>query len=119
MGDINVHPALGLTSRMRVLDQDNDILFAARLFKTEAAAQARFLHAFGDGMGALWRQIGGCWKRQALQKNPPPSRRRVVIIEAGRTHGKDSLDRQTTSATGSRPYGDRGHLGTGILANER
>ena len=36
------------------------------------------------------------------------------------THGEGSLDRQTKSAAGSRPYGDRGHLGTsGMFAKER
>ena len=41
---------------MRVLDRDIDILFAARSSKKEAAAQAIFLHAIGDGViaGALW-----------------------------------------------------------------
>jgi hypothetical protein len=36
------------------------------------------------------------------------------------THGEGSLGRQTKSAVGSRPYGDRGHLGTsGMFAKER
>jgi hypothetical protein len=41
---------------VRVLDRDIDILFAARSSKKEAAAQAIFLHAIGDGViaKALW-----------------------------------------------------------------
>ena len=37
-----------------------------------------------------------------------------------RTHGEGFLDRQTKPAAGSRPCGDRGHLGTsGMFAKER
>jgi hypothetical protein len=52
----------------------NDILFAARSSKKEAAAQAIFLHAIGDGRiaGALWWQILASWRRDPLQRSPPP-----------------------------------------------
>jgi hypothetical protein len=88
---------------MRVLDRGKDIQFAARSSKKEAAAQAIFLHEIGDGIipGALW------WERESRELQR-------------RTHGEGSLDRQTKSAAGSRPCGDRGHLGTsGMFAKER
>ena len=113
---------------MRVLDRGKDILFAARSSKKEAAAQAIFLQAIGDGVipGALWWQILASWKRHPLQRGPPPAANASSSSERDsrelqrRTHGEGSLDRQTKPAAGSRPCGDRGHLGTsGMFAKER
>src|SRR5258705_10772756 len=110
------------------LDRGNDIRFAARSTKTEAAAQAIFLHAIGVGIipGALWWQILACWRRHPLQRSPPPAADASSSSERNsrelqrRTHGEGSLDRQAKSAAGSRPCGDRGHLGTsGMFAKER
>jgi len=93
---------------MRVLNRAETSLFAARSSKKEAAAQAIFLHAIGDGIipGALWCKY---WplEKTSIAKEPAANRRRVVIIERDswklqrRTHGEGSLDRQTKSAAGA------------------
>jgi len=69
---------------MRVLDRGKDILFAARSSKKEAAAQAIFLHAIGDGIipGSAVVANTGLLKKTSIAKEPAAGRRRVVIIGA-------------------------------------
>lgn len=68
---------------MRVLDRDNDILFAARAFKKEAAAQAIFLHARRHHRGSAVVANTGLLEKTSIAKEPAAGRRRDVIIGAG------------------------------------
>ena len=70
---------------MRVPDRGNDILFAARSFKPDAAAHAIFLHAIEDGIigGSAVVANTGLLEKTSLAKEPAAGRRPVVIIGAG------------------------------------